>query len=271
MRAAQRRLKKMRDAGLIRVVGQWMLREQGAQEYIYTLDKAGAEVVSVVFGLDPATIDWKPNSREQSYLFMNHLLAANDVGVAITLSCKKQGYSLLTWLHEIELRKQVMRDYVELAQAHAGEPAKRMAVVPDNFFRIKAHSIIGHFPAELDRDTESLKKVWGEKVLAYIQYHATGAYQKRYGARNFRLITVTTTQERLLNLKAATEAVAPGDDRFYFTTMDKVVTKQPARYTYTNPKTQKLKLYYKTVYNAELLTQPVWSRAGDTKLHSLLE
>jgi len=59
-----------------------------------------------------------------------------------------------------------------------------------------------------------------DKVLAYQAYIASGQYEKRYGTRSLRVLTVTSGAKRLENLKAEAEE-ARGGRVFWFTTFDK--------------------------------------------------
>jgi hypothetical protein len=60
-----------------------------------------------------------------------------------------------------------------------------------------------------------------EKVQAYLEYTRSGKYAERYGTRSLRVLTVTTGEKRLANLKRATEQ-AGGREMFWFTTVEQV-------------------------------------------------
>lgn len=256
----------MTAAHLIRVVKQRVQPGSGDLPYIYTLDKAGALLVSQHLGIDYALIDWKPKPLEENYLFLQHLLETHNLYIAVTLACAKQGIELVAWTYETALRSKDRIDYVELKDT-AGA-AERVAVIPDSFCVLGTPRGFGHFPIEIDRGTVTLAR-WRQKIQAYIQYHANSDYQRRYNARNFRLLTVTSSHNRLRHLKEATEAVAPGDERFWFTTFEQVATRTP---TITQAAgTPSPKKRYQVVYNDEILTMPVWCRTGSDQFHSLLE
>jgi hypothetical protein len=84
-----------------------------------------------------------------------------------------------------------------------------------------------HFFLEVDQGTMSTKR-WQEKVRAYIEYRTRGLSKEHYGTRNFRMLTVTTTDRRLRSLKRATEK-AEGDYHFWFATQDHIDIWQPQR------------------------------------------
>lgn len=265
-RAAQHRLQLLSEAGLLRVIKQRVQRGEGDLPYIYALNRAGAVVVSEELGVDYKLIDWKPKALEENYIFLQHLLETHNLRIAMTLSAEKHGIALSDWLYENVLRSKEWTDHVLLKDSKGKE--ERVAVIPDSFCVLETPRGVGYFPIEIDRGTVTLAR-WRQKVQAYITYHASGDYHKRYNARNFRLLTLTTSLPRLMNLKSEAEKVAPQDGRFWFTTFDQVVTKVPIQYG--QPATTKPKVSYSCVYNADLLTAPVWYRAGSKELHSMLE
>jgi len=63
--------------------------------------------------------------------------------------------------------------------------------------------------------------VWARKVKTYLAYRLSGKFATRYGADQFRVLTVTTSEARLKNLVQATEA-AGGRMMFYFSTFDRL-------------------------------------------------
>jgi hypothetical protein len=270
-RCTQRRLQQLRTAGLIRAIQQRVLKGgQGDLPYIYTLDRKGAAIVSQELGIELRTVDYLPKSGEENYPFMEHLLASNDFWVAITLSSEHVGCTLVQWRHEKELRSREQIAYVTLAKTK--DEKIRVSVIPDSFFIVETEWGRGSFPVEIDCSTVTLNSAsfhsWEQKIRAYLAYHASGAFEKRYGIRDFRLLTVTKSTERLRHMKQCTEAVVKDDARFWFTTFDQVTTKIPV---VINPGTPKQKTNYRTVYNHELLTTPVWFRTGSDQLHSIIE
>jgi hypothetical protein len=77
-----------------------------------------------------------------------------------------------------------------------------------------------HFLLELDRATMSNPR-WRTRIRAYLAYVNAGKYQVRYQTRSLRILTVTTTPERLENLRKTT-LKAGGGDLFWFATLDQV-------------------------------------------------
>jgi len=252
--------------GLLRIIKQRVQRGEGDLPYIYALDRAGAILVSQQLGIDYASIDWKPKALEENYIFLQHLLETHNLRIAITVSAQKLGVELSSWLYENVLRSREWVDHVLLKDGKGKET--RVSVIPDSFCVLETSRGMGYFPIEIDRGTVTLAR-WRQKVQAYIEYHRSGEYQNRYHARNFRLLILTTSMPRLMNLKEQCEQVAPNDERFWFTTFDKVVTKVPIPYTRSG--STKTRISYTWVYNDDLLIAPLWYRSGSKELHHILE
>jgi hypothetical protein len=81
------------------------------------------------------------------------------------------------------------------------------------------------------------------KIMAYLEYVKSGQYEQDFGRKYFRVLFVTKTQARLLNLKTTIEKLT--NKIFYLTTFD-LLSHDPIR-------------------------DHVWVRAGRSNLFSLLE
>jgi hypothetical protein len=143
LKACQRRLRMLTQHQLLRRIDLPVRRGEAPPPYIYALDKAGAEVLSQEVGVSLDEIGWKPTDAEENDIFLKHLLATNEVRIALTLACEQHGYSLETWLDEKELRSEGMYDRVTLVDAQGGQ--ERVAVIPDGFFVIKSERRLARF------------------------------------------------------------------------------------------------------------------------------
>ena len=81
-----------------------------------------------------------------------------------------------------------------------------VSLIPDGCFALATPLGKAHFFVEVDRGTETLDR-FKQKVQAYIVYHENGGYEKRYGTKSLRILTVATGEGRLSNLLAATVQV----------------------------------------------------------------
>lgn len=221
----QYRLQMLYQYGYLSRLEQQQTLSQGSKPLVYRLDRKGAELLAELGGCDLEEIGWDPKGNVVSHYFLEHLLATNDVRVAISLSAQKHGWRILAWRDEKTLKSPQMKDVVTLQGPKGG--AKQAAVVPDGYFKLDAVEDIYNFFLEVDLQTVTGqaatwgRRDWARKVKAYLAYYQSGQYQKRYATSDVRILTVTTGEKRLTNLKRITEE-AGGRARFWFTTFEKI-------------------------------------------------
>lgn len=219
---------------------------EGRKPFVYWLGRKGAGVVEEL--LDGEELDWKPKERQVSPLFLEHLLATNDVRVAIETAARRHNFSIATWLDDRTLKHRQMADVVILHGPQGG--AQKASVVPDGYFVLDSGQHLYHHFLEIDLGTETGvatkwgRRDWSRKVQAYLEYYRSGKYQARYKTQGSRILIVTTGERRLANLKTVTEE-AGGRSRFWFTT-------------------------FAQVRHSDVLLAPIWRKAGEEELHTLI-
>lgn len=240
------RLRHLTAAGYLDRREQPQIRSDGRKPSLFFLGKSGAGFLVEEIGVEPQDLGWKSTDNNASWIFLSHLLATNDVRIAVTLATRARGWTIETWLDDRTLQK-AARDYVELPD---GEGKRfRAAVVPDGYFVLSDGTYLYHQFLEVDRGTVTAdaarleKRDWARKVQIYLEYYRSGLFQTRYKTRSCRILTVTPTQARLATLKRVTEA-SGGRNRFWFTTMDQI-----------RPDT--------------VLSEKIWSAASSDEPHSL--
>lgn len=215
---------------------------EGRKPLVYFLDEAGAEWLAEQLGED---VDWQPRDNDVAYYpFLEHLLATNDVRVAMEISARNKQWRIVEWLDDQALKSPQMKDVITLRGPQGGE--QQAAVVPDGYCHLETAEKAYHFFVEADlRNVTAMASKWGvrdwaRKVQAYLEYHRSGKYEERYGTKDMRVLTVTTGERRLAHLKAVTEK-AGGKARFWFTT-------------------------FEAIKSGDILTSPIWKIAsrGDT-------
>lgn len=222
---------------------------EGRKHFVYFLAPRGAAVVAALLGCHVEDLDWRDGEHDVRSLFLEHLLATNDVRVAITRAASVYGLSLPVWRDERTLKRDHAKDSVILTGPHGGQ--QRAAIIPDGYFVLEVGAYRHHQFLEVDRATETGmasewgRRDWSRKIAAYLEYHHSGKYLERYGTRSMRVLTVTIGEKRLANLKAITEKIG-GRSRFWFTTF--------ARLTADT-----------------VLTAPIWDVAGRTERSSILD
>lgn len=191
---------------------------------VYRLAHGGAQLVASELGIDVNDLlywgkgdDKDRRSTKVTPLFLAHALSITDVRIAINLATQANGYLVEKWLDDALLKSQERKDYVTVS---ANGRSRSVAVIPDSYFVLHLGDRRAHFFLELDRATMSNSR-WGERVRAYLAYVQSGKYTERYQTKSLRILTVTTTEQRLQNLKETTQK-AGGGDLFWFTTLEQV-------------------------------------------------
>ena len=180
--------------------------------------------------------------RSASRYFLEHTLAVNDVRVALSVAAARAGYPLEQWITEAEFR--VAPDKVSYPAADGTAHAR--PVLPDAACVIRGPNYTSRLLLEIDMGTEDNQRFVREKVRPGIAYLRSELYKRRFGFQSGRWLIITTSQQRMLNMKRQTEsAVGRAATVFYFTTFAQVT-----------PTT--------------ILTEPIWLRGGDRSLRPLL-
>lgn len=210
----------------------------GSSPTLYVLDKRGAEVLRTQLGLEDLT--WYSSSKDLKPDFLEHTTAINDFRIAVTVSSQIAGYEVCKWISESELKA----SYDRVSIRTQSKKLQTVSLIPDSYFVLKTPFGQANFFIEVDRGSETIGR-FKSKILAYMTYHQSGAYERRYQSKSMRVLTLATGAKRLMNLKAATEAVG-GKHRFWFAHLDDMTPEA-------------------------ILNQPVWYMAGDGQRRSLIE
>jgi Replication-relaxation len=224
-------------------------RGQGTSQYIYYLTKKGVERLARVLDCSVADLPYSPQKKYLSDDFLEHHVLRNDVRVALMLAAPKNQAGIITWYTE----KYFKRNPLRTVKTAADGKSKPENLEPDDYFHLhseqpEAHEY--HRFLEIDRGKETgisggdIYRSWTRKVKLYLVYYESGEYTRRFGSRGLCILTVTTGDKRLTNLKRATEK-AGGVGRFWFTTFDQVASETA-------------------------LTGKIWQVAGTDELRSII-
>jgi hypothetical protein len=186
---------------------------QGMGQAIYLLARRGADALSEHFGMPPESLRCPEAWRAMRSPFLEHTMQVNDVCIAFALAVQKRGYRIERWLREDELR--AAREYAYLTTTSG--ILHKVAIIPDACLVFHLGDRRAHVLLEVDRATETNRR-WAQRVCAYLAYIASGQYTRCFGTTSLRIPVITTSPERLANLRRATEQ-AGGGAVFWFTTL----------------------------------------------------
>jgi hypothetical protein len=166
-------------------------------------------------------------TREKSNLFLQHDLLITKIHLTLELAARGTPLELVAW----EQRRSVLLDWAE-------HDDKRLSVNPDALLGLKDRDKpeglnTTYFFLEVVRSRESdyreQQSYFMRKIHGFIAYHRQGGHRERYGIGNFRVITVTPTKQRAMNLCEKLQKAGLASGRFWFTDLAAVSPEEPAR------------------------------------------
>ena len=208
------RLMKLTENGYL-----YRRRSDLHEKYIYTIDKEAGPVLVERGIASPEIINLRVRLHELTNLFLKHALMLTDIHVTLELASRNNHIKLREWREGNELHDKV--GFVEYDDGKRIE--WKLPVRPDAFFMLEdtnqpSGRNRSYFFVEADRSTTTNKR-FQRKVRAYWHYYRQGLHTKKYKIKGFRVLTITLTEARALNLcKASCEVLPSGQGMFYYFT-----------------------------------------------------
>lgn len=222
----------------------------GSDKMTYGITRKAGSLLASEAGLDWAKIDWDTKNRRMSDPYIKHTLMVSKFRATLALACKSQReVELIKWLENRGTGRNANREISDRVWVEVKDgKEKRLAVVPDAFFRLGIKDEEDFLFLEADRGTMSTGRFLG-KLLAYQAWREQGGFEKKFDHTHFRVLTVTPSNERRDNLREAAKALDKGG-MFWFTSEN-----------------------YYGLENPQSIFQKIWvtAKPKDDKAHSLLE
>ena len=198
----------------------------------------GAKSVAGHDACDPQDLGWDPYDKVITWANENlqHLIMENEVNIIFTHACLGSDIQLREWRSDRTLYQQHQGKKVSYPGPHGGSYEK--VLIPDGFYMFarqievegRRGTALDRILVEIDMGTQTLKqrlktikqpqRTWEHKVRAYLAFFEQGGvYEQIYGSQAGRVLIMTTSKQRLLDMKGVTEE-AGGNERFWFTTFD---------------------------------------------------
>ncbi len=232
----QLRLKLLRQDGLLERIEQYQTPKEGKRPYLYRPTKRGVQAIADWLGCDSQDLSYRQKDSRLSSTYARHLIGENDLRVAILCGVRDTpGVKLPTWLDSVTLKATHGADKMTVRGPHGG--TQTAVLIPDGYFELQLSQpyerMFRHF-VEIDMGTETgedsydadgtWRKTWARKIVLYVKYLEGGQQSlmyRRYGSFRARVLSVTTSEQRLENLVRVTEKVG-GRQRFWFSTFDRL-------------------------------------------------
>ncbi len=191
----------------------------GSKPMVYALGNKGADFLAQHCGVARGKIDWTAKNHGIRTLFLEHTLLVADVMVAVELACRRVGRVRLVGASEIvaqspeETRRRKKPLQWTVHCRYQNEQAE-LGIIPDAVFAL--HYLDkpegrnrAYFFLEADRATMPVTRKNLQQTSFFrkmVAYHATwkqDLHTRLFGIKNFRVLTVTSSPERVANLLAA--------------------------------------------------------------------
>lgn len=208
----------------------WYVR--GSEPLVYGLGKRGAEALAAEGELKPGALRPETKNRDLSRLFLRHTLAVADVMVAFEVACRRREGLRFIPPEEVLAEAPTATRRLRLTfrwnvEVSEGGTLHSLGVEPDKIFGLRfaaepEHRRQAYFFLEADRSTMPVtRKGLGQtsfhrKLLGYRETWRQGLHRIHLGIPNFRVLTVTTSEERVRHLVAACASLGTGRRLFLF-------------------------------------------------------
>lgn len=158
---------------------------------------------------------WGRRNRYVGRIYLEHALLVSDAMVAVELACRKRGGVKV--IHQDELGAEPFRWSVN------AEGGRKLSAFPDRAFALETQQGgRAIFFLEADRATMPVERrnlsqtSFFRKMLAYEATWAQDIHKARFGFSRFRVLTVTTSAERVNSLVDACSKLERGHGLFLF-------------------------------------------------------
>ena len=206
----------------------------GSRAFAYGLADRGAELLRLTETPSLRALEWSAKNRAVKHLFLEHALLVSDVMVSLELACRQHGGVRFLKSDELPLPA-ATRSRLEPFQWKVNVNGNiRLGVVPDCVFGLEftdqpPERSRAYFFLEADRGTMPITRnglhhsSFHRKFLAYEATWLQELHRKHFGFNRFRVLTVTTSADRLTHLVEASRQLNRGQGLFLFTDLNSLL------------------------------------------------
>lgn len=208
----------------------------GSSPMVYGLGNRGASALAHLDCVTAPKVDWTDKNRDAGRPFIEHTLMVAEVMIGFELAVRARDDVALMEPHALlarapEATQRASNPWKWQVNVASGGQTQTIAQVPDKMFGLDltgARKRI-YFVLEADRATmpvlrSNLKQTSVQrKLLGYFHAYRTGVHKDRYGIANFRVLTVTTSPQRMATMLQAVKDLTGGSGSNLFLFADAAV------------------------------------------------
>lgn len=246
------RLQKLFHHGYVdRLVDQRIRTRNGSDRMAYAITLKAAGLLVQELGIELSKVNWASKNRSVTERHVKHSLMIAKFRTAISLAAeRREDLKLISWKENHGTGKNIDPELSDKVVVDLGK-GKGMSgrILPDAFLKLQVAGTPFYFYLEADRSTMTNRRFL-KKLRAYWAWWKQGGSQKKHGAENFRVLSITKSHRRRDNLKKIAAQASPGaggSGMFWFAC--------EKDYDVASP---------------ESILKPIWVTAKDDDLHSLV-
>ncbi len=219
----------------------------GNRPIVYGLGNKGADLMADRLKIPRGKMDWTTKNRSVKNVFLEHTLEVADLMVSFELASRR--YKNTRVIEPEEIIAQSPPETQRLSNPLGWKvqvrddwkSKKSYTVVPDKVFGLRTvFDDLSHYESyffvELDRATMPISRSdirqnsFRKKLFLYWQSWRQDIWPRHFGFKNVRVLTVTTSMERVGNMVKAARSVDPkkkGSKFFLFTSKEIIDMEHP--------------------------------------------
>lgn len=261
-----RRLRSLFDARFVdkpRVQYQGVGKAEGSEPDVYALGDRGADVIAEQHGVALEEIDWTSKNRSIKPGYFHHTLMIASIVVRFELACRDRGdvsftpfAEILKWAPEATQRALYPQTWQVTATKNDSpllRAAVELGISPDAIFALNFHALPpgrnrAFFFLEADRGTMPVRRRTLKqssilkKLIAYRATKRLNLHLERFGFPNFRVLTVTTSTDRVETMIDAGAKIAGLPNSFLFTDIATIEASNPLDLSWRNKNGEAVRL-----------------------------
>ena len=212
LQTAYRRMRLLRESGYVTP-----FTVPNIAESMFGLTRKGITSVAASLGVETEELQWKnTKTKPKDYYFMRHFLAINDFRILLKEACDESDVNLLGFIPEYlgeKSKRGGMRKYIRDVICDIESEREEISHTPDGVFSLEKNGKPALFFLEIDRGTEvvsNTEKGVLKTIRFYMNYLLEGKYARYardFGVeafKGFRVLFVTTSENRVSNIREAT-------------------------------------------------------------------